>query len=167
VRWGSHSCEEDAFTVGKGRPGRRVVHLTFFMVEPCIDMVISLQPWERVGCTGMVEGTEVWMAKPSLLPTDGVGCAGMLMAMLVAMLVAMDVWLVKPSLLPADGNTVMVSVTLVLAVTVVVKQAVLELTGPSAEENAVLPRATLASAKAAIRELKIAIEDISDCKRVW
>jgi hypothetical protein len=58
-------------------------------------------------------------------------------------------------------HLVQLGLALVLAVTVVVKQAVL------ADENSVLATATLKSAKAATRELKTAIEVVGDCKRVW
>jgi hypothetical protein len=57
-------------------------------------------------------------------------------------------------------HLVQLGLALVLAVTVVVKQAVL------ADENSVLATATLKSAKAATRELKTAIEVVGDCKRV-
>jgi hypothetical protein len=69
--------EEAALTVGTAglvdtEMSGEAVHLTSFTVEPCIETVISLQPWERVGFAGMDVGIEVWIVTPTLLSADGV-----------------------------------------------------------------------------------------------
>jgi hypothetical protein len=69
--------EEVALTVGTAglvdtEMSGVTVHLTSFMVEPCIETVISLQPWERIGFAGMDVGIEVWIVTPTLLSADGV-----------------------------------------------------------------------------------------------